>query len=56
MLICKLIADFRYNKNGEDIVEDYKGILTPVFKLKAKLFKANYGFDVKIIKNASEGF
>ena len=55
-LICKLIADFRYNKNNIDVVEDYKGLLTPVFRLKQKLFKANYGFDIKIVKNATEGF
>lgn len=55
-LICKLIADFRYTKGGIDVVEDYKGLLTPVFRLKSKLFTANYGFDLKIVKSATEGF
>ena len=42
------IADFQYVNplTGEVIVEDFKGIETPVFKLKKKLVKALYGFDV----------
>jgi len=37
------IADFRYiDKLGRDIVEDVKGVLTPVYKLKKKLFLMQY--------------
>lgn len=48
MLICKYIADFTYLRAGVPVVEDVKGIRTPVFNLKAKLFKAIYGFPITI--------
>lgn len=49
-------ADFVYiNKNGEEVVEDFKGFETETFKQKRMLFKAIYGKDIKITKmvNAS---
>ena len=49
-------ADFVYtNKNGEEVVEDYKGQETELFKFKAALFRYKYGKDIKIVKltNAS---
>lgn len=49
-------ADFVYvNKNGEEIVEDFKGQETDLFKFKAALFRYKYGKDIKIVKltNAS---
>lgn len=41
-------ADFRYrdNRTGEIILEDVKGILTPVYRLKKKMLKAFYGIDI----------
>lgn len=42
-------ADYTYKEPpGAFIVEDYKGMLTPEFKLKAKLFEAQYGFSIRI--------
>ena len=35
-------ADFLYVEDGQTVVEDVKGMETPVFKLKAKLFRYNY--------------
>ena len=51
-VICKYVADFRYydNERGDGVVEDVKGMLTPEFKLKAKLFEANFGVPITIIK------
>lgn len=47
--VCAYIADFVYFlPDGHRIVEDYKGAITDVFRLKAKLFKAIYGMEVKI--------
>lgn len=46
----KYVADFVYTKNGQMVVEDVKGILTPVFKLKARLFYEIYGIDIAIVK------
>lgn len=49
-------ADFVYiNKNGEEVVEDFKGQETELFKFKSALFRYKYGKDIKIVKltNAS---
>lgn len=50
--ICTYIADFKYwdaQKNAE-IVEDVKGVRTPVFRIKSKLVKALYGIDIVEVK------
>ena len=44
------IADFVYEENGVVVVEDTKGVLTDVFKLKARLFEEKYNFSIKIVK------
>lgn len=44
------IRDFAYYENGRFIVEDVKGVETDVFKLKAKLFRKKYGFEIKIVR------
>lgn len=36
------IADFMYTENGKTIVEDVKGYLTEVYRIKRKLFKYRY--------------
>lgn len=42
------IADFvYYDKNGELIVEDFKGFKTDLYKLKKKLMKYIYDIDIK---------
>jgi hypothetical protein len=44
------VADFAYvDAAGDDVVEDVKGVRTPVFKLKAKLMKAVHGITVEEI-------
>jgi hypothetical protein len=42
-------ADFTYRdcETGEQVVEDVKGVATPVYKLKAKLVRALYGVTVQ---------
>jgi len=35
-------ADFSYMENGDHVVEDVKGFVTDVFKIKYKLFIAMY--------------
>jgi hypothetical protein len=46
--VGRYIADFRYrlNTTGATIVEDVKGVRTPVYRLKKKLVKALYGIDI----------
>lgn len=46
--ICDYIADFTYYENGTLVVDDYKGVSTAVFRIKAKLFEAIYGFPIRI--------
>lgn len=47
-LIGYYIADFMYVEDGEQIVEDVKGFKTPMFRWKAKHFRAQYGRSIKV--------
>lgn len=50
-VICKYIADFRYFEGSQRIVEDIKGMETPVFRLKRKLVEALYpGVKILVVK------
>lgn len=40
-------ADFSYWRDGEYIVEDAKGIQTPVYKMKRKMMADKFGIEVK---------
>lgn len=45
--ICTYVADFVYlNQNGVKVVEDAKGVRTPLYKLKKKLVKAVYDIEI----------
>ena len=53
--ICEYIADSTYyTKSGKYVVEDYKGVILDLFKLKAKLVKALHGIEVKIVRKIDE--
>lgn len=41
------VADFQYTLNGRTVVEDAKGMKTPIYKLKRKLFLYKYGDKVE---------
>lgn len=45
-LICRYIADFVYIRDGVEIVEDVKGRITDVYRLKKKLMEACLGIEV----------
>lgn len=48
---CTYISDFEYDlPTGEHIVEDVKGMVLPIFKLKQKLMYYLYKIEVQIIK------
>lgn len=50
-LIGTYVADFQYvDGDGQLVVEDVKGMRTPVYKLKKKLVKAVHGIDVMEIE------
>ena len=45
------IADFAYIEHGILVVEDFKGMETPVFKIKKKMFMCSYPhIDFRIVK------
>lgn len=52
-LVCTYVGDFSYwtrtplGENDQHIIEDVKGFKTEVYKLKAKLFEAIHGFQVR---------
>lgn len=46
--ICRMVLDFQYVENGLAVAEDFKGWATPEWKLKAKLFAAQTGQQIKI--------
>jgi hypothetical protein len=54
--VAKYVADFRYDtvpwdyEPVETIVEDVKGMPTPVYRLKKKLVEALYGITVQEIR------
>lgn len=43
----KYIADFVYLKDGVEIVEDTKGVKTPVYKLKKRLLAESHDIEIK---------
>lgn len=45
--VVKYIADFVYIENGQEIVEDCKGMRTDVYKLKKRLMAEKYGIVIK---------
>jgi hypothetical protein len=40
--VCAYIADFQYSQDGQTIVEDSKGAVTALYRIKKKLFEACY--------------
>jgi hypothetical protein len=42
----RYIADFVYEVDGKTVVEDVKGILTPVYKIKRHLMKYVFNIDI----------
>lgn len=43
----KYVADFVYERNGDQIVEDAKGARTPVYRLKKRMMAERYGIEIK---------
>lgn len=45
--VCNYVADFGYvDHKGNPVVEDVKGVRTPVYRLKKRLVKAVHGVDI----------
>ena len=53
--VCTYIADFEYSEpmptgEAERVVADVKGMLTPMYRLKKKLFELLYGIRIREVK------
>lgn len=54
-LVCFMKPDFVItNNNGSIEYHDTKGVVTATFRIKAKLFKALKGQEVKVIKRSDK--
>lgn len=49
--VTRYVADFVYFdvQRGREIVADSKGCVTALFKIKAKMLRANYGIEVELM-------
>jgi len=48
VIVAHYIGDFQYYRNdGELVVEDVKGVKTPVYRLKKKFVEAQYGIRIR---------
>ena len=45
--VADYVADYVYDERGAEVVEDWKGVRTPVYKLKAKLMRAVHGITIR---------
>jgi hypothetical protein len=54
--VCFYTADFTYFERSQYIVEDSKGMITPEFRLKAKLYAAIFGKDIRLTGKGHEGW
>lgn len=55
--ICRYLADFRYydNERQQTVVEDTKGWITEVAKLKLRLMAGVHGINVELVRKAKAG-
>jgi len=42
-------ADFKYTENGRDVIEDVKGVCTPIFNLKRRIIQAEFGIEIRMV-------
>jgi hypothetical protein len=49
--VCNYRCDFMYDEGDKKVVEDVKGMETPEFRIKWKLFQDNYPeYDARLVK------
>jgi hypothetical protein len=44
------VADFVYTENSQQVVEDVKGVRTPVYKIKRKLMLERHGIRIREVE------
>ena len=50
-LVCSYVADFVYIEDGVTIVEDVKGQLTPVYRLKRRMMALWHGIKIREVRD-----
>jgi hypothetical protein len=45
--VCEYRPDFTYRENGKEVVEDVKGVRTPIYRLKKKWMRLEYGIEIR---------
>lgn len=45
----RYVADAVYVEAGETVVADFKGVMTPAFRIKQHLMKAVHGIDILVV-------
>ena len=48
--IGSYVADFRYVRAGVEVVEDVKGVKTPMYRWKKKHLRAEYGVEIEEVR------
>lgn len=48
--VGRIIPDYDYVENGKSVTADFKGMVTKEWKFRAKIFKANYGREILVVK------
>lgn len=48
--VADYVSDFDYKEGGALVVEDTKGVLTDVYKLKRRLMQALYGITIREVR------
>jgi hypothetical protein len=43
----RYIADFAYTENGQRIIEDFKGFITDVYRIKRHLMMSIHGIEIR---------
>jgi len=49
-LLFQYVADFVYTEKGKRVVEDVKGVKTPIYRLKKKAVAAAYGVEIQEVR------
>lgn len=47
IVIGRYIADFRYQRDGRDVIEDAKGMKTDMYRWKKRHVEAQYGIEIE---------
>lgn len=54
VVVTSYRADFVYDERDKQVVEDAKGFVTEVYKVKRQLMLACYGIEIREVRNVSK--